>query len=101
MLHCNEPVAEAAIERIAERGLSVPGDLSLLAACASYDGGALPIPTSSLPLPFDAMCRAAVARTLQQIDSGRTAGVELLPPSYVDRGSLALAPSGARVPATL
>ncbi|PPG87316.1 LacI family transcriptional regulator [Rathayibacter rathayi] len=110
VLHFNEPVAEAAIERVLERGLSVPGDLSILAACASYDGGTLPVPTSSLPLPFDAMCRAAVARTLQQIDSGRTVGVELIPPSYVDRGSLAVAPtgaavsavpSGARVPASL
>ncbi|ROQ03297.1 LacI family transcriptional regulator [Rathayibacter sp. PhB93] len=99
VLHCNEPVAEAAIERLVERGLSIPGDLSVLAACASYDGAALPVPVSSIPLPFDAMCRAAVARTLQQIDSGRTTGVDLLPPHYVDRGSLALAATGAPVPA--
>ena len=99
MLHCNEPVAEAAIERLVERGLSIPGDLSVLAACASYDGAALPVPVSSIPLPFDAMCRAAVSRTLQQIDSGRTTGVDLLPPHYVDRGSVALAATGAAVPA--
>lgn len=110
VLHCNEPVAEAAIDRLLERGLSVPRDLSVLAACASYDGAALPIPTSSFPLPFDAMCRAAVERTLLQIDSGRSIGVELLPPHYVDRGSVAVAPtgtpapvapSGARVPVAL
>jgi len=98
VLHCNEPVAESAVERVLERGLSVPGDLSVLAACASYDGAALPVPVSSFPLPFDAMCRAAVGRTLQQIDSGRTVGVDLLPPHYVDRGSVAAAAIGARVP---
>ncbi|QHC65977.1 substrate-binding domain-containing protein [Rathayibacter sp. VKM Ac-2759] len=98
VLHCNEPVAEAVLDRVLERGLSVPGDLSVLAACASYDGATLPVPVSSIPLPLDAMCRAAVARTLQQIDSGRTVGVELLPPHYVDRGSVALAPTVALAP---
>lgn len=93
VLHCNEPVAEAVLARIRERGLRIPTDLSVLAACASYETETLETPLSSIPLPFVDMCRNAVEMTLSQIDRGRTAAVDLLPPEYRDRGTVAPAPA--------
>ncbi|NQX10847.1 LacI family DNA-binding transcriptional regulator [Microbacteriaceae bacterium VKM Ac-2855] len=92
VLHCNEPVAEAVLGRLRERGLRIPTDLSVLAACASYETENLETPLSAIPLPFVDMCRSAVEMTLSQIDGSPRVGVDLLPPEFIDRGSLAVAP---------
>jgi DNA-binding LacI/PurR family transcriptional regulator len=89
LFHCNEPVVEAVLRRIREVGLEVPRDLSAFAACASYDTEHLAISLSSIPLPLDQMCRIAVESALQQVRGVDAHGVELIPPVYEDRGSVA------------
>ncbi|KQM81228.1 LacI family DNA-binding transcriptional regulator [Agromyces sp. Leaf222] len=89
IFHCNEPVVESVLRRIRERGLDVPGDLSLFAACASYDTSHLVIPLSSIPLPLDQMCRIAVESALRQVRGGDALGVELITPVTQNRGSVA------------
>lgn len=93
VLHCNEPVAESVLSRLRDRGVRIPSDLSVIAACASYETETFETPLSSIPLPFVDMCRGAVEATLSQIGQGRTESVDLLPPEFVDRGSLAAVPS--------
>ncbi|MRG59452.1 LacI family DNA-binding transcriptional regulator [Agromyces sp. CFH 90414] len=89
LFHCNEPVVEAVLRRIRERGLEVPTDLSAFAACASYDTSHLAVPLSSIPLPLDQMCRIAVESALRQVRGVDALGVELIPPVAEDRGSVA------------
>lgn len=89
VFHCNEPVVEAVLGRIRQLELSIPGDLSVFAACASYATDLLEVPLSSIPLPLDEMCRIAVENVLRLVRGGDEHGVTLLPPVYVDRGSLA------------
>ncbi|MFF2371567.1 LacI family DNA-binding transcriptional regulator [Agromyces sp. NPDC058110] len=89
IFHCNEPVVEAVLRRVRERGLDVPGDLSLFAACASYDTSHLVIPLSCIPLPLDQMCRIAVESALRQVRGADALGVELITPVAEHRGSVA------------
>jgi len=89
LFHCNEPVVEAVLRRTRELGLEVPRDLSAFAACASYDTDHLTTALSSIPLPLDQMCRIAVESALQQVRGVDAHGVELIPPVYEDRGSVA------------
>lgn len=89
IFHCNEPVVDAVLRRIRERGFDVPGDLSLFAACASYDTSHLVVPLDCIPLPLDQMCRIAVESALRQVRGGDAMGVELITPVTEDRGSVA------------
>jgi len=88
VFHCNEPVVEAVLRRIVELGIDVPGELSLFAACASYDTEHLETSLSSIPLPLDQMCRIAVESALRQVQGLDAGGVELIPPVVLDRGSV-------------
>lgn len=88
VFHCNEPAVEEAERRIIERGLSVPRDLSLFAAAASYEPDRLEIPLSGVTLPIDEMCEHAVATALVERDGGTDEGTQIIAPAYVDRGSI-------------
>jgi DNA-binding LacI/PurR family transcriptional regulator len=88
VFHCNEPVVESVLRRVVELGIDVPGELSLFAACASYDTEHLETALSSIPLPLDQMCRIAVESALRQVQGLDAGGVELIPPVVLDRGSV-------------
>ena len=88
VFHCNEPVVESVLRRIVELGIDVPGELSLFAACASYDTEHLETSLRSIPLPLDQMCRIAVESALRQVQGLDAGGVELIPPVVLDRGSV-------------
>jgi DNA-binding LacI/PurR family transcriptional regulator len=88
LFHCNEPVVEGVLRRIRELGIGVPRELSVFAACASYDTEHFTTPLSSIPLPLDQMCRIAVESALRQVQGLDAHGVELIPPVYEDRGSV-------------
>lgn len=88
IFHSNEPVVEEAERRLAERGVAVPADLSLVAAAASYDPGALATPLSGITLPLERMCRIAVEAALAARAGETSAAPRLLEPEFVDRGSV-------------
>ena len=98
VFHCNEPIVEGALRRISELGLTIPGDLSVLAACASYAADELETPLSAIPLPLDEMCHSAVENALALVDALGHPKVTLIAPTYLDRGSIA-APKHAAHPA--
>ena len=91
VFHCNEPVVEEGVQLLRERGLRVPDDVSLLAACASYEAAALSRPLSAIPLPIDEMCHRAVEVALAGIDGAVDHGTSYLLPQFEDRGSLTTA----------
>ncbi|WP_162621812.1 LacI family DNA-binding transcriptional regulator [Microbacterium suaedae] len=87
VFHSSEPVVEDALRRLAERGIEVPRDMSLVAAAASYDPSGFDIPLSGVTLPIERVCRVAVESALA---AHRGEGAEdplLIDPTYVDRGS--------------
>lgn len=88
IFHSNEPVVEEAERRLAERGVSVPGDLSLIAAAASYDPGALATPLSGITLPLEHMCRIAVESALAARLGEASHTPRMLAPEFIDRGSV-------------
>jgi DNA-binding LacI/PurR family transcriptional regulator len=88
VFHCNQPIAEAVLAHIAERGISIPADLSVLAACASYATDELAPPLDTIPLPLEEMCSRAVDSAIDGVAGGLGPAVDLLEPTYVDRGSV-------------
>ncbi|GAB2970294.1 LacI family DNA-binding transcriptional regulator [Frigoribacterium salinisoli] len=89
VLHCSEPTAEAVLVRLHQRGIAVPRDLSVLAACASYDAGELEPALDAIPLPIGEMCSRAVEAAFERIEGRAGTGLELLAPTYLTRGSVA------------
>jgi DNA-binding LacI/PurR family transcriptional regulator len=88
VFHCNEPIAEAVLARIAERGISIPDELSVLAACASYATDEFTPPLDTIPLPLEEMCARAVEAAIDGVTDPTRPGVDLIAPTYVDRGSV-------------
>ncbi|WP_029149284.1 LacI family DNA-binding transcriptional regulator [Microbacterium indicum] len=88
IFHSNEPVVEEAERRLVERGVSIPGDLSLVAAGASYDPGALETPLSGIVHPIERLCRVAVESVVAAIEGAPAGDPLLIEPEYVDRGSV-------------
>ncbi len=88
VFHCNEPVVDTVLAHLASRGIRVPEDLSVLAACASYETTVMDTPLSTIPLPLEEMCRGAVERTVRQVDGAHEPGVTLIPPRFTDLGSI-------------
>jgi DNA-binding LacI/PurR family transcriptional regulator len=88
VLHCSEPTAEAVLQRLRRLGVDIPGELSVLAACASYAADELEPALDSVPLPIDEMCSRAVEAAFERIDGRTETGVELIAPTYLARGSV-------------
>lgn len=94
VLHCAEEAHVAVFAELAERGLRVPEDVSLISVGSSFDTSALAIPLDSIPLVPEASCDLAVALALESLEVVPPApGVRLIPPTYTSYGSIA--PPGA------
>lgn len=90
VLHCTEEPHSSVLALLAERGLSVPRDVSVVSVGASFDTGSLSTPVDVLPLLPEASCGVAVELALAALDDDPPApGLRLLPPTYVPRGSVA------------
>ncbi|MGW9112967.1 LacI family DNA-binding transcriptional regulator [Microbacterium sp. NPDC055683] len=96
VFHCNEPVVDEAMRRLAERGVRAPADVSLYAAAASYDPARLSQGLSGSTLPIEEMGRLAVDDVLAAIRGEAPGPHHRIAPVYVDRGSLARARSEDR-----
>ncbi|CAN7168796.1 LacI family DNA-binding transcriptional regulator [Microbacterium sp. LjRoot45] len=89
-VHAADDVHHAVLAELAERGLSVPGDVSLLSVAASFDTEQLPLPVDVIPLIPEASCDLAVELALQSLTpEPPSAGLHLIAPTYLDRGSIA------------
>ena len=92
IMHAGESVQTTVLEILAARGVSIPGQLSVLSACAVFDTSEFNPPLDEIPLSPEDSGTRAVALTIRQIDGDRTPHVDLLPPRYVSRGSTAPPP---------
>ena len=96
VLHCTEEAHAVALGDLAERGLSVPDDISIVSVGASFDAGAFPTPLDSIPLVPQASCDLAVELALRSLgDEPPEPGLRLIAPMYVSRGSVAVAKGAA------
>lgn len=93
VLHCPEESHRAVLAELAGRGLRVPDDISVISVAPTFDTSALPRPLDALPLVPQASCDLAVDLALTFFDGDRPApGIRLIPPAYLDHGSLARVP---------
>lgn len=101
-IHAADDVHTAVLAEIAERGLSVPGDVSIVSIAASFDTGTLPVALDVIPLVPEASCDLAVQLAMQCLTADPPApGLHLLAPTYLDHGSVravtALHPAAAQI----
>jgi len=92
VMHAGESVQVTVLEILAARGVSIPGRLSVISACAVFDTSEFSPPLDEIPLSAEDSGVRAVELTIRQINGDRTPHVDLLPPRYVERGSTAPAP---------
>ncbi len=68
---------------LAERGLRVPQDISIVSVGGSFDTASLSTPLDSIPLVPEASCDLAVELALRSLDDDRPEpGLRLIPPIY-------------------
>lgn len=90
LLHAADDVHEAVLSDLAARGLTVPGDVSIVSVAASFDASVLSRPLDVIPLTPDASCTLAVDLAMQALTHEPPApGLHLIPPTYLERGSVA------------
>jgi DNA-binding LacI/PurR family transcriptional regulator len=98
VLHCTEEAHRIVLADLADRGLRVPEDISIVSVGGSFDGGILATPLDTIPLVPEASCDLAVELALRSLDANPPEpGLRLIPPTYIDRGSVA--PSFSSEPA--
>lgn len=94
VLHAPEEVLQVVLVELAALGKSMPGDVSIVSVGSSFDTDAQPTPVDSIPLVPQSSCELAVDLAIELI-AGRpvASGLHLIPPTYLERGSVAAAPS--------
>lgn len=93
VLHCTEEAHGVVLADLAERGLRVPQDISIVSVGGSFDTASLSTPLDSIPLVPEASCDMAVDLALRSLDDDRPdPGLRLIPPVYSSRDSVAPPP---------
>ncbi|NAZ84667.1 LacI family DNA-binding transcriptional regulator [Kineococcus indalonis] len=93
----NEAALPALLAVLAEEGLDVPGDVSVVTIAASA-GGHLPRALTSLDIPALDIGRIAVEMLVARIGGDRTCETRLLAAVLADAGSTAAPGAGVRAP---
>ncbi len=89
VLHCTEEAHAVVLGEFAERGLSVPADISVVSVGASFDTTALATPLDSIPLVPEASCDLAVDLAIRSLGEDRPEpGLRLIAPTYSSHGSV-------------
>lgn len=93
VLHCTEEAHVVVLGELAERGLRVPEDVSLVSVGASFDTAALRVPIDSIPLVPQTSCDLAVDLAIRSLGEDRPEpGLRLIDPVYTSHGSVAAPP---------
>jgi DNA-binding LacI/PurR family transcriptional regulator len=96
LIHGTDEVHHAVLDEIADRGLSVPGDLSIVSIAASFDTSVLSLEIDVIPLMAEPSCDLAVELAVRSLTPERPEpGLHLLTPVYYDRKSVT-SPRGSR-----
>lgn len=92
VLHCNEEAHAAVIAHIGMRGLSIPGNVSVISLASATDASPASTPLDSIPLIPQASADLAIALAMKFVGGNPPEpGVRLIAPHYIDRGSVAAA----------
>lgn len=90
IVHAVNDVHEILLSILAERGLRVGVDVSIVSAAASFDTAMLPTPIDTIPLVPQDSCELAVEIAVQRLEDPRLpAQIHLIPPTYRPAGSVA------------
>lgn len=93
ILHCTEEAHAVVLGEITSRGLSIPGDISVISVGASFDTAALSPALDSIPLVPEASCDLAVDLAIRSLGDDRPEpGLRLIAPVYTAHGSVGQAP---------
>lgn len=77
------------MQELAERGLRVPDDISLVSVGATFDMDSFDTPLDAIPLLPQPSCDRAVELVMQLLDDrSLPAGIHLIDPTYTERGSV-------------
>lgn len=89
IIHAVDDAHEAVLAVLAERGLRVGEDVSIVSAAASFDTTALSVGVDTIPLIPQQSCDLAIELAVQRLEGGTADGIHLLPPEYRPAGSIA------------
>ncbi len=89
VMHGEDTIQMRALDILREEGLTVPGDVSVISAGSTFDTSTFTPPLDTIPLIPEQSCSRAVELTIAQITGEAEPRVELIPPTYVERGSTA------------
>jgi len=90
IVHAVDDTHEALLSVLAERGLRIGVDVSVISAAASFDTAALAVQIDTIPLVPQRSCEFAVDLAVRQLDGERLPPeIHLLPPEYLSAGSVA------------
>lgn len=92
VMHCEDTIQMRALDILRENGLDVPGDVSAISAGSTFDTSTFTPPLDTIPLIPEQSTSRAVELTIAQITGDTERRVELIPPTYVERGSTASRP---------
>ncbi|GAB2517675.1 LacI family DNA-binding transcriptional regulator [Paramicrobacterium agarici] len=95
VMNCEEPIQTSALDELADRGVTVPDDLSVVSACSSFDTSRFAPPLDVIPLVAADSCVRGVELLVQQLTAEIDPHIELVPPRYIERGSVATVRAGA------
>ncbi|MGY1552986.1 LacI family DNA-binding transcriptional regulator [Microbacterium sp. A588] len=89
VLHAADDVHTLVLTVLAERGLQVGEDISVLSAGTSFDSAVLPVAVDTIPLIPQISCDLAVDLAVRSLDEPLTPSIHLIPPEYHEVGSVA------------
>jgi len=93
VLHCDDAAHGVVLDELAQRGIAVPQDVSVVSVGATFDTSAFHPPIDSVPLVPQASCDLAVDLAMRLVEGDDVApGVHLIEPRYDDLGSTAPPP---------
>lgn len=89
IVHAVDDVHQVLLSVLAEHGLRVGDDVSVISAAASFDTAALPVPVDTIPLVPQRSCELAVDLAVRRLDDPLApAEIHLIPPEYRSVGSV-------------
>ncbi|MFJ4224383.1 LacI family DNA-binding transcriptional regulator [Microbacterium sp. NPDC089695] len=89
IVHAADDVHTALLGALAESGLHIGHDVSVISAAASFDTTALPVPVDTIPLVPQQSCEFAVELAVAHLETPRPAPrIHLIPPEYRAVGSV-------------
>lgn len=88
VMQCNERTQDNVLQILASRGIEVPADLSIVSAASTFDTSRLRPPLDVIPLIPAASTDRAVDLLMRSMHEEISPQVELVPPTYIEHGSV-------------